>query len=161
MSDRSHDDRFSGDEGGGRTVVEPSGDRSGSRGVLLVGADRLADAAEGALGVGGASVVHLTDPRDPDIRAALEDDVDGAGVISRSDVVSRRQALVVAPVRPALPLLVNTFGRDVYRIAGAALAEVALGHDTGGAFPYRGTVYLVDRDGDIEPFVPVGAPAAT
>ena len=49
--------------------------------------------------------------------------------------------------------------RDVYRIAGTALAAVAIGYDAEGAFPYEGTVYLVDRDGEIEPFVPVGAPA--
>ena len=49
--------------------------------------------------------------------------------------------------------------RDVHRIAGTALAAVALGYDARGAFPYQGTVYLVDRDGEIEPFVPVGAPA--
>ena len=59
--------------------------------------------------------------------------------------------------------LLSLFGigivRDVYRIAGTALAAVALGYDARGAFPYLGTVYLVGRDGEIEPFVPVGAPA--
>jgi TrkA-N domain len=47
--------------------------------------------------------------------------------------------------------------RDVYRIAGTGLAAVALGHDARGAFPYQGTLYLVDPDGEIEPFEPVGA----
>jgi hypothetical protein len=44
--------------------------------------------------------------------------------------------------------------RDVYRIAGTALAAVALGYEAGTAFPYEGTLYLVDDDGNIEPFVP-------
>ena len=44
--------------------------------------------------------------------------------------------------------------RDVYRIAGTALAAVALGYEAEEAFPYSGTLYLVNRDGQIEPFVP-------
>jgi hypothetical protein len=43
--------------------------------------------------------------------------------------------------------------RDVYRIAGTALAAVALGYDAREAFPYEGTLYLVDGRGEIEPFV--------
>jgi hypothetical protein len=43
--------------------------------------------------------------------------------------------------------------RDVYRIAGTALAAVTLGYDAHAAFPYEGTLYLVDGDGEIEPFV--------
>jgi len=50
--------------------------------------------------------------------------------------------------------------RDVYQIAGTAFAAVALGYDAREAFPYRGTLYLVDDDGEIEPFVPVGSEAA-
>lgn len=44
--------------------------------------------------------------------------------------------------------------RDVYRIAGTALAAAVLGHDAQEAFPHEGTLYLVDRNGEIEPFVP-------
>jgi hypothetical protein len=47
--------------------------------------------------------------------------------------------------------------RDVYRIAGTTLAAVALGHDAQEGFPYEGTLYLVDRKGNIEPFVPADA----
>jgi Trk K+ transport system NAD-binding subunit len=47
--------------------------------------------------------------------------------------------------------------RDVYRIAGTTLAAVALGHDAQEGFPYEGTLYLVDREGNIEPFVPADA----
>ena len=57
--------------------------------------------------------------------------------------------------------------RDVYRIAGAALAATALGHDAHTAFPYEGTLYLIDGQGRIEAFVAPdgetidpGAPAA-
>ncbi|GAC1318725.1 MAG: hypothetical protein NVSMB25_08530 [Thermoleophilaceae bacterium] len=43
--------------------------------------------------------------------------------------------------------------RDIYRIAGSALAAAALGHDVRRAFPYAGTLYLVDGEGKIAPFV--------
>jgi voltage-gated potassium channel Kch len=45
--------------------------------------------------------------------------------------------------------------RDVYRITGIALASAALGYDVYRAFPYEGTLYLVNGRGDIEPFVAV------
>jgi hypothetical protein len=52
----------------------------------------------------------------------------------------------------------------VYRIAGTALAAVALGYEARAAFPYQGALYLVDDNGQIEEFAPRGrgeAPAAT
>jgi voltage-gated potassium channel Kch len=42
--------------------------------------------------------------------------------------------------------------RDVYRIAGTALAAVTLGYEAHEAFPYEGTMYLIDGAGEIEPF---------
>jgi hypothetical protein len=47
--------------------------------------------------------------------------------------------------------------RDVYRLAGAALAAVALGADAREAFPHDDRLYLVDGQGQITPF---GAPPA-
>src|SRR5215210_1451989 len=44
--------------------------------------------------------------------------------------------------------------RDVYRIAGTALAALTLGYEAEEAFPYEGTLYLVDDEGNIEAFVP-------
>jgi TrkA-N domain len=49
--------------------------------------------------------------------------------------------------------------RDVHRIAGTALAAIALGRDTHEAFPYEGTMYLVDSRDEITPFTPVEATA--
>lgn len=43
--------------------------------------------------------------------------------------------------------------RDVYRIAGSALAADVLGYDLREAFPYEGTMYLVSDTGEIGPFV--------
>jgi hypothetical protein len=51
--------------------------------------------------------------------------------------------------------------RDVYRIAGTALAAVTLGYDAQEAFPYEGTMYLVDEVGEIEPFMTRDSVGAT
>jgi len=42
--------------------------------------------------------------------------------------------------------------RDVHRIAGTALAAVALDYRADAAFPYEGALYLVAADGAITPF---------
>ncbi len=42
--------------------------------------------------------------------------------------------------------------RDVYRIAGSALAADVVGYDVREAFPHEGTMYLVGESGEIEPF---------
>jgi Trk K+ transport system NAD-binding subunit len=49
--------------------------------------------------------------------------------------------------------------RDVYRIGGTLLAAVALGSQATEAFLYEHVVYLVTREGEIEPFAPAGVPA--
>lgn len=49
--------------------------------------------------------------------------------------------------------------RDVYRIGGTLLAAVALGSEATEAFLHEHVVYLVTRDGTIEPFAPAGVPA--
>jgi voltage-gated potassium channel Kch len=43
--------------------------------------------------------------------------------------------------------------RDVYRIAGTALAAATLGYEAREAFPHHGTLYLVEEGGEIEPFL--------
>jgi hypothetical protein len=81
--------------------------------VLVIGEGQLADAAARALQAGGAAVRRLDEPNDPEIREALDDQVDRVLVISRFDHVSLRRALVVAHVRPGISLLVTIFDRDV------------------------------------------------
>jgi voltage-gated potassium channel Kch len=80
--------------------------------VLLIGEGRLADATERAL-EHAATVARLHDPTDRDIRAALDDHVERAVVVSRFDHVSLRMALAVAHVRPGIPVLATIFDRDV------------------------------------------------
>jgi voltage-gated potassium channel Kch len=50
--------------------------------------------------------------------------------------------------------------RDVYRIAGTALAAATLGYEAREAFTHRGTLYLVEEGGEIEPFLTGGAEAS-
>jgi voltage-gated potassium channel Kch len=84
-----------------------------ARGVLLLGQGTLADTTGRALEAGGASVWRLAEPSDHDIREALAGAVDTVVVVSRSDVVSLRLALVVEHLRPGIPLLVTIFSHGV------------------------------------------------
>lgn len=79
----------------------------------MIGGGQLADATARALEAGAAAVRRLDEPDDRQIREALDDRVDRVIVISRSDHVSLRRALVVAHVRPGIPALVTIFDRDV------------------------------------------------
>ena len=81
--------------------------------ILLIGTGRLADSTGRALENGGAELRRLHDPGDHAIREAVTEDVESVVVISRSDVVSLRLALVVAHVAPGLRLLVTIFGREM------------------------------------------------
>jgi voltage-gated potassium channel Kch len=81
--------------------------------VLLIGHGRLPAATERALEAGGAEVRRLSEPGDEAIRAALDEQVDRVVVVSRSDHLSLRLALVVAHIRPDVPALVTIFDRGV------------------------------------------------
>jgi Trk K+ transport system NAD-binding subunit len=50
--------------------------------------------------------------------------------------------------------------RDIYQIAGTALAAAALGHPAQSAFPCKGQLWLVDDTGSFEPFQPLSRAAA-
>ena len=94
-------------------AVSESRDGTARRRVLLVGHGTLADTTGRALDAGGAAVHRLTEPSDREIGEALENEIDTVVVISRSDVVSLRIALVTAHLRPGIPLLVTIFSRGV------------------------------------------------
>jgi Trk K+ transport system NAD-binding subunit len=82
--------------------------------VLLIGEGRLTDATERALGSGPSEVRRLHAPTDREIREALEEQhTDRVIVVSRFDHVSLRLALVVAHVRPGIPVLATIFDHDV------------------------------------------------
>jgi Trk K+ transport system NAD-binding subunit len=81
--------------------------------VLLIGEGQLATGTSRALAVAGADVTRLESPSDRDIRSTLDDDVDRAVVVSRHDHVALRRALVLAQIRPGLPILVTIFDRNV------------------------------------------------
>ena len=98
----------------GRTAEAASPRGGGARRrVLLVGDGTLADTTGRALDAGGAAVHRLTEPSDREIGEALENEIDTVVVVSRSDVVSLRFALVAAHLRPGIPLLVTIFSRGV------------------------------------------------
>lgn len=82
--------------------------------VLLIGDGLLPNATERALRSGGARIFRLRKPSDRDIRRALEQQqIDVVLVVSRSDVVSLRLALVVEHARPGIRLIVTIFSLGV------------------------------------------------
>ena len=94
--------------------------------VLLIGDGQLADATERVLD-GEADLRRLQEPSDREIRKALdEEDVDRVVVVSRYDVVSLRLALVVAHVKPGVPMLVTIFDRDVAAQIEATVENVSV-----------------------------------
>lgn len=71
----------------------------------------------------------------------LRDDLNIALRAGEGDATSETQSLFRIGVT-----------RDVYRLAGTALAAVALGRGTSEAFPLEGEIYLVGTEGQIERF---------
>lgn len=92
---------------------QPCLDGSAGRTVLLLGAGELPDATQRALHAAAARVNHLAHPSDADIRQALGEQVDSVIVFSRDDAVALRLALVVAHVRPGVPMIVTVHSRLV------------------------------------------------
>ncbi|HEX4034863.1 MAG TPA: NAD-binding protein [Solirubrobacteraceae bacterium] len=81
--------------------------------VLVIGQGQLVDVARRVLDQGGAGVIHLPEPADGEIRAALDARVDAVMVIARDDRVSLRLALVVEHLCPGVRLIVTIYNRDL------------------------------------------------
>lgn len=81
--------------------------------VLLLGHDELAAASATALAEAEAAVVHLPDPADDVLRAALADGPRSVLVAGRDDIQVLRFALLVEHLRPGVPLVVTIFDRTV------------------------------------------------
>ncbi|HEY1777879.1 MAG TPA: NAD-binding protein [Solirubrobacteraceae bacterium] len=93
--------------------MAPGEDIGTARLTMVIGQGPLVDVARRALDQAGASVVHLPDPADGEIRTALRSGVDSVMVIARDDRVSLRLALVVEHLRPGVRLIVTIYNRDL------------------------------------------------
>lgn len=118
-------------DGNARTDTQPrrvsqAAGGPGARGgdVLLIGIGPLADATSRALHAGGARSHRLAEPTDQEIREALVDRIDRVVVVSRSDHVALRWALVVAHNRPHAAILVTIFDRHVAAELQGTVANV-------------------------------------
>lgn len=63
----------------------------------------------------GAAVVHLLDPDEAALRAALAEPVDGVAVVVRGDLLALRYALLVEHLRPGVRIVVTIFDRTLGR----------------------------------------------
>ncbi len=102
----------------------PSDGSPASRHLLLSGGHEVTDVTQRVLEAAGAEVRHLRSPNDREIRRALEAEVDSVVVVSEDDHVSLRLALVVAGIRPGVPLIVTVYDRDVAAQLERAVSNV-------------------------------------
>lgn len=101
--------------------------------VLLLGPGALTDEVEAALDAEGAKVVRLADPTPDELADVLRDgSFDRATIVTRSDGIALRLALLVRHEDRELPLLVTLFDRTAAdqlthadeRIEVTSLAEI-------------------------------------
>jgi Trk K+ transport system NAD-binding subunit len=81
--------------------------------ILLIGQGPQVDVARRVLDEAGVEVVHLAEPADGDIRAAVSPRVEAVIVVSRDDRAALRFALVVEHVLPGVRLIVTIYNRDL------------------------------------------------
>lgn len=78
--------------------------------VLLIGDGDLSHETARGLEAAGARVIHLAEPDEDDVRAALEsEDVDHVAVVALKDAVVLRLALMVRAASKDVPLLLTIF----------------------------------------------------
>ena len=78
--------------------------------VLLIGDGDLSHETARGLEAAGARVIHLAEPDEDDVRAALEaEDIDHVAVVALKDAVVLRLALMVRAASQDVPLLLTIF----------------------------------------------------
>jgi hypothetical protein len=94
--------------------------------VLLIGKGDLADETGEALEAAGAEVRHLAEPDEDAVGEALEADVERVAVVSRTDAVALRMALMVRSLDERVPLIVTIFEPSVAEQVRDAIAPVTV-----------------------------------
>lgn len=77
--------------------------------IVVIGHTDVGRRACALLSAGGVRTLHLDDPTDADVRAALAGPVDGVAVLLHDDIRALRYCLVVEHVRPGIRLFVAMF----------------------------------------------------
>ena len=79
--------------------------------IVVIGHTDVGRRACALLGDRGVRTVHLSDPSDAELRAALGGPVDGVAVLLHDDMRALRYSLVVEHIRPGIRLFVAMFDR--------------------------------------------------
>lgn len=137
--------------------MKPDGDTT-----LVIGSLEIARRTCAVLRARGQRVIHLLQPTDTDIRAALSAGVTAVAVLVRGDVTALRYALFVEHLLPEVALVVTLFDRTVAGQLVRAVpncrvtspADIAVPSIIGACL---GDVLAVDQDAN-GPFVLTRAP---
>jgi len=81
--------------------------------VLVIGHSDVGRRACALLQEAGTPTIHLDDPSDADLRAALHSGITGVAVLLHDDIRALRYSLVVEHLRPGIRLFVAIFDRTV------------------------------------------------
>ncbi|MFI5717783.1 hypothetical protein [Nocardia sp. NPDC051750] len=81
--------------------------------TLVIGSLEIARGTCAALRAHEQRVIHLLQPTETDIRAAISAGVTAVAIVVRGDVTALRYALFVEHLLPEVPLIVTLFDRTV------------------------------------------------
>ena len=79
------------------------------RRIVVIGRTDVGRRVCSLLESSGISVVHLHEPSDAELRAALAQDIDGVAVLLHDDIKALRYSLIVHHIRPDARLFVAMF----------------------------------------------------
>lgn len=79
--------------------------------ILVIGQTSVGRRVCGLLNSSGLSTIHLDEPSDAELRAALTSDVDGIAVMLHDDIKALRYSLAAHHIRPDARLFVAMFDR--------------------------------------------------
>ncbi|WP_330461487.1 NAD-binding protein [Streptomyces sp. NBC_00820] len=85
----------------------------GTRAFVVIGETNVARRVCATLQERRDTVVHLHEPGDRELRAALGDRPDGVAILLHDDVAALRYALAVAHLAPSVPIVATVFDRTV------------------------------------------------
>ena len=152
------------------SVEEPEQDVEPERGqplIVVMGDGDLSNETTRALEASNARVVHLCEPEEDEVRAALEGgDVQSVAVVGRTDAIVLRMALMVRAASEDIPLLLTIFDPTIAKqVAGAvsntevtSLADIVAPSLAGPCIDERYAavtmkddkpIGLVEQDGDV------------
>jgi voltage-gated potassium channel Kch len=137
----------------------PGSDRSAPDGagkaILLIGGEDLADETERALTVAGAKPTRVSGEDEQEVRDAIEGGgIDRVAVVSGSDAVVMRMALLVRSIDDQVPMLLTIFdqtmadymAREIEHASVTSLADIVAPSLAGPCIDERFTAVDIESD---------------